>query len=284
MHFLHMAVPYNSDEGFLHLVGPHVERALGEGRHVLAITAPARLDLLDRRVERRVAARWYEHPPRTLAATHEYADGRRTLIVGEPPWQSEAWIRFESVLNAALRGQACTALCLYSAPPEHMWLTHPAQLAPNGVRPSERYVEPHDLILDSDRAPLADPVGEVRAAAFTAPELARLRQLVADYARSAGMERNLISSLVLSVSEVAANSVEHGAGHGTLKVWTNGREVVCEIIDPGGSLTDPLPGYMPPEPESQRGYGLWISRQLCDLVETRTDAGVLRVRLHQRLR
>ena len=48
----------------------------------------------------------------------------------------------------------------------------------------------------------------------------------------------------------------------------------------GGALDDPLPGYIPPEPESPRGYGLWISRQLCDLVELRAEGGVLRVRLH----
>jgi anti-sigma regulatory factor (Ser/Thr protein kinase) len=90
----------------------------------------------------------------------------------------------------------------------------------------------------------------------------------------------LVTSLVISVSEIAANSVEHGAGFGTITMWNDGGELICEIADPGGALDDPLPGYIPPEPESPRGYGLWISRQLCDLVELRAEGGVLRVRLH----
>ncbi|MEV0586236.1 sensor histidine kinase [Nonomuraea sp. NPDC050310] len=279
----HIAVPYESDEGFLRLVRPRVEQALHDGRHALVITSPRRLELLGLPVDSAPSGEWYRHPQRALAALHEYASGRRTMVVGEPPVEGEGWIRYESVINAALSEQDCTILCLYAALPEHVLLTHPAELAADGLRPSSRYVHPAELVLAGDRTPLAEPVGEVRATAFTAPELARLRRVVADYARAAGMERGLISSLVLSVSEVAANSVEHGAGHGTITMWTNGREVVCEICDPGGALTDPLPGYLPPEPESQRGYGLWISRQLCDLVQIR-GGEVLRIRLHMRLR
>ncbi|MEV4063839.1 sensor histidine kinase [Nonomuraea dietziae] len=282
--FRHVAVPYDSDEGFLRMVLPRVRHALAEGRQVLVVTDEAKLALLGLDVDTRLASRWYSHPHRTLAAYLDYMRGRRTLVVGEPPWEgwdereSREWIRYESITNAALGGVDATLLCLYRTEfASRAYLTHPEVL-------STRYVEPWSLVLDGDLAPLPEPNGTAVITPFAARTLNRLRRSVSDFARQAGMDRNLVASLVLSVSEIAANSVEHGAGHGTVAMWTEGDEVVCEILDPGGGeLDDPLPGYIPPEPESPRGYGLWISRQLCDQVLVRADSDGLRVRLHMRI-
>ncbi|MFD0470659.1 ATP-binding protein [Nonomuraea thailandensis] len=194
------------------------------------------------------------------------------------------------MINAALRATAVIMLCLYDLRrvPESVLhygpVNHPVLLGSDGEMTSNRFVEPHELVLHDDRAPLPEPPGDAGTFRFTARELKKLRRHVGDYAGSAGMDRNLITSLVISVSEIAANSVEHGAGHGTITMWTGDGELVCEIADPGGALDDPLPGYIPPEPESPRGYGLWISRQLCDLVELRAEDGLLRVRLHLSMR
>ncbi|GAA1677908.1 sensor histidine kinase [Nonomuraea maheshkhaliensis] len=298
----HVAVPYDSDESFLDLIAPRVRAALDDGTRVLVVTCTAKLSLLAEalgqdagRIDSRVSTSWYDHPYRTLAAYHEYTRGRRTLLVGEPVWSGRSereireLIRYESVLNAALRPAAATMLCLYDlrhVPDEvrdFSAINHPALLGTDGEVTSTRFVQPHDLVLDHDRVPLPAPGSPAETIRFTARELKRLRQRVGDYARAAGMDGNLITSLVISVSEIAANSVEHGAGYGTIAMWPAEGELVCEIIDPGGSLDDPLPGYIPPEPESPRGYGLWISRQLCDLVELRTEDDGLRVRLHLRM-
>lgn len=294
-----MAVPYDSDEGFLGLVLPYLHRGIAEGRRVLVVSTARNLGLLGPdvgRIDTKVSAEWYLHPHRTLAAYLEYVRGRRTLIVGEPVWQGRnerdirEWIRFESVANAAFSDDDCVALCLYDLrdlPPavlDHLGTIHPVRLTPDGERANADYVEPHDLVLAGDLEPLPEPEGEVVIAEFTAAELRRLRQTVTEYARAAGMERSLIASLVLSVSEIAANTVEHGAGRGTLTMWRSAEAVICEVCDPGGGgWDDPLPGHIPPEPESPRGYGLWISRQLCDLVEMRNKRGTLRVRLHMRI-
>jgi anti-sigma regulatory factor (Ser/Thr protein kinase) len=295
----HVAVPYDSDERFLDLAVPRVRAALDEGRRVLVIIGAAKLAQLREalggdaeRVDSRVPASWYDHPYRMLAAYHEYTRGRRTLVIGEPSWtgmsrrQVRELIRCDSVINAALRATAAIMLCLYDLRrvPEAVLhygpVNHPVLLGSEGEMASNRFVEPHELVLHDDQAPLPEPPGDAGTFRFTARELKRLRHHVGDYARSAGMDRNLITSLVISVSEIAANSVEHGAGYGTITMWTGDGELVCEIADPGGALDDPLPGYIPPEPESPRGYGLWISRQLCDLVELRAEDGLLRVRLH----
>ncbi|MGW0806919.1 anti-sigma factor RsbA family regulatory protein [Nonomuraea sp. NPDC002799] len=295
----HVAVLYDSEDAFLGMALPRVRSALDDDRGVLVITCAPKLALLSEalgqdaeRVDRHVSTTWYEHPYRTLAAYHDYARGRRTLVIAEPVWEGRSerevreFIRYESMINAAFRAVPTTMLCLYDVRDVPGFVldfgpvNHPVLLSADGETASGRFVEPHELVLNGDRAPLPAPGDDAETIRFTARELKRLRQGVGDYARAAGMDRSLITSLVLSVSEIAANSVEHGAGYGTITMWVSDGELVCEIADPGGALDDPLPGYIPPEPESPRGYGLWISRQLCDLVELRTDDGVLRVRLH----
>jgi len=295
----HVAVPYDSDRAFVDLVAPHVRAALDEDRRVLVINRPDRLALLAEaldgdagRIDSRPSTAWYGHPHRMLAAYHEYTRGRPTLVVGEALWAGMSeravtdLIRYDSVINAALAPAPSIMMCLYDLRqvPESVLalqpVVHPLLLGPGGLAPSGSFVEPHELVLDGDRVPFPAPGPDAHTVRFTARELKRLRQTVGDYARAAGMDRNLITSIVLSVSEIAANSVEHGAGFGTIAMWVEGRELVCEIADPGGALDDPLPGYIPPEPESPRGYGLWISRQLCDRVDLRAEGDVLRVRLH----
>jgi anti-sigma regulatory factor (Ser/Thr protein kinase) len=292
-------VPYDSDQALPDLVVPRVRVALDEDRRVLLISPPAKLALLSEalgadaaHVDSRLSSAWYGHPHRMLAAYHEYTRGRPTLVIGEPVWtgmsdlEIRQLIRYDSVINAALAPAPAIMLCLYDrreVPDIVLQLNamvHPFLLDAAGEAASSSFVQPHELVLNGDRAPLPAPGPGAHTVRFTGRELKRLRQTVGDYARTAGMDRNLITSLVLSVSEIAANSVEHGAGFGTITMWLEGRELVCEIADPGGALDDPLPGYIPPEPESPRGYGLWISRQLCDRVELRTEGGVLRVRLH----
>ncbi|TDD09110.1 sensor histidine kinase [Nonomuraea deserti] len=295
----HVAVPYATDEALLSVTVPRVRAALGEGRRVLVITGPANsgllADALGRdagRVDHRDASSWYAHPYRTLAALHDYTRDHGTFVIGEPGWEGRSarevreLIRYESVVNAALRARPAILWCLYDVRKvpadvlDHTQVTHPLLLGPEGEAAGARFVNPHDLVLDTDRAPLPEPRGDAKTFGFTARELKRLRRTVGDYARAAGMDGDLTTSLVLSASEIAANSIEHGAGHGTVTMWVEDGELVCEIAEPGGALHDPLPGYIPPEPGSPRGYGLWISRQLCDLVELRAEGGLLRVRLH----
>ncbi|WP_436760145.1 anti-sigma factor RsbA family regulatory protein [Streptosporangium sp. V21-05] len=298
--FAHTAVAYGSDSDFLRLVQPLIAGALREGRRILVVAGERGLDLIGdafgtdtRLIDRRLADRWYAHPTRTLAAYHDYIRQReRPLVLGEPVWsgwterQSREWIRYESVLNAAFAGIPVSLWCLYdeTLALDHVPRTHPAELSDAGLRRSDRYVSPERFALPGDGLPLPGPPPSAVVTGFTLEELGRLRALVTDHAHRVGMRRDLVASLVLSVSEVAANSVEHGAGHGRATIWAAGGEIVCEIADSGGGDLDvPLPGYLPPEPGSPRGYGLWISRQLCDLVQVRGVDGELRVRLHMAL-
>jgi hypothetical protein len=47
---------------------------------------------------------------------------------------------------------------------------------------------------------------------------------------------------VLAVSELAANSLRHTDGGGTVQVWPTGGEIICQVADTG-EITDPLAGH-----------------------------------------
>jgi anti-sigma regulatory factor (Ser/Thr protein kinase) len=116
---------------------------------------------------------------------------------------------------------------------------------------------------------------------FTARELRGVRQFVSSYAESSlGNART--DDLVLAVNELATNSVRHGGGEGTLRMWTHENVLVCEIHD-AGHITDRHAGQTPPTPDQPSGRGLWVVRCLADLMEIHSSAAGTVVRVQMRL-
>lgn len=113
-------------------------------------------------------------------------------------------------------------------------------------------------------------------------DLAAIRAVVYRYARQAGLPEPRAVDLVLAVSEVAANTVRHAKSPGSLKIWYDTKEIVCQIHDEG-VITDPLAGHRQPSLEANGGHGLWIVNQVCDEVEVRSDEAGTTIRLHMDL-
>ena len=113
-------------------------------------------------------------------------------------------------------------------------------------------------------------------------DLAAVRAVVFRYARQAGLPESRAIDLVLAVSEVAANTVRHARSPGSLKIWYDTEEIVCQIQDEG-TITDPLAGRRQPSLEAIGGHGLWIVNQVCDEVEMRSDETGTTIRLHMDL-
>lgn len=113
-------------------------------------------------------------------------------------------------------------------------------------------------------------------------DLAAVRAVVYRYARQAGLPESRAIDLVLAVSEVAANTVRHAKSPGSLKIWYDSREIVCQIQD-DGIIGDPLAGRRRPSLEGGGGHGLWIVNQVCDEVEMRSDETGTTIRLHMDL-
>ncbi|MYR41388.1 ATP-binding protein, partial [Streptomyces sp. SID5910] len=114
---------------------------------------------------------------------------------------------------------------------------------------------------------------------FGAEELPDARRFAVERAGALGLAERRLPDLELAVAELTTNSVVHGGGRGTLAVWAEAGQVVCEVRDPG-RLTDPLAGRRPPEHGQIGGRGLLLVHYVADLVRTHTADDGTAVRLH----
>ena len=110
-------------------------------------------------------------------------------------------------------------------------------------------------------------------------DLSQVRALVLQHARRAGLTESRANDLVLAVSEVAANTLRYTRAPGTLALWHDAHEVICEIHDEG-TITDPLVGRRRPPADASGGHGLWLVHQVCDLVELHSDTTGTTIRMH----
>lgn len=113
-------------------------------------------------------------------------------------------------------------------------------------------------------------------------DLAAIRAVVHRYALQAGLTEARAIDLVLAVSEVAANTVRHAKSPGSLRIWYDDKEIVCQVHD-DGVITDPLAGRRQPSLDARGGHGLWIVNQVCDQVDMRSDENGTTIRLHMSL-
>lgn len=113
-------------------------------------------------------------------------------------------------------------------------------------------------------------------------DLAAIRAVVYRYAREAGLPETRAIDLVLAVSEVAANTIRHAKSAGSLKIWYDSEEIVCQIEDEG-LISDPLAGRRQPSLDAMGGHGLWIVHQVCDQVDMHSDETGTTIRLHMKL-
>ncbi len=113
-------------------------------------------------------------------------------------------------------------------------------------------------------------------------DLAAIRAVVHRYAIKAGLTEARAIDLVLAVSEVAANTIRHAKSPGSLQIWHDAHEIVCQLHDEG-KITDPLAGRRPPSLDANGGHGLWIVNEVCDEVELRSDETGTTIRLHMTL-
>ena len=89
-----------------------------------------------------------------------------------------------------------------------------------------------------------------------------------------------VDDLVMATTEVLANAIVHGGGDIVIRVWQETGSFVCQVEDEGPGVADAFAGYHPPGEAAEEGRGLWLARQLVDLLQIVPGPDGTTVRLH----
>jgi anti-sigma regulatory factor (Ser/Thr protein kinase) len=293
----HAALVYRHSPDGLASAMSFVREGLALGEAVwIGVSAP--LASLFRRAldEREPRAAYFDmaelgrNPGRIIPAMLDFAAAHagRIRYVSQPCWPGRSAaaaaeaMRHEALVNLAFARADAAILCLYDTAelgPQVAGAaeqTHPRVIRDGRARESSRYCGPGQIPPAYD-VPLDPPPPLARRMSYL-DDLRPVRQQVARCAQEAGLAAERAGDLILAASEVAANTLRHTSGRGTLWVWAGPGEVVCEVRD-SGNVTDPLAGRWRPA-DRPTGHGLWVVNQLCDLVELRTGPDGTVVRMH----
>jgi anti-sigma regulatory factor (Ser/Thr protein kinase) len=235
------------------------------------------------------------NPARIIPELQAFFDkhaGQRVRVVSEPAWPERTpaeiceVIRHEALVNVAFPDAAATMMCPYDvtrltpAIISDVRNTHPEHFNADGrITAAGAPAAPWQVPPDCDQ-PLPPPPAGAESLGYET-DLAPVRRMVEVQAQRTGLPAERVADLVLAVNEIAANTLGHTSAGGTLQVWHDAAEILCQVQDHGW-ISDPLAGRVKRPPDG-RGHGLFLVNQVCDLVELRTGQAGTTMRMHMSL-
>jgi anti-sigma regulatory factor (Ser/Thr protein kinase) len=295
--FQHEALIYEGPDEYLEGTVPFLRAGLEAGESVMVAVGRSQREMLERELDPADGVRFADmeklgrNPAWIIPFWREFVDearGRSVRGIGEPVWaaRSPAALdecqRHEALLNLAFAPEpSWSLLCPYDAGslgPEVLEVaacSHPHIHREGEVERSSTF----DPRPDAFAGELPPPAATPETLAFEVAELGEVRHRVTVAAEAAGLDPLAVADLVTATSELAANSVMHGGGAGTLRLWHEDSRLLAEVED-RGRIEEPLVGRLRPSISQEGGRGLWLANQLCDLVQIRSGERGTTVRLH----
>ena len=241
----------------------------------------------------------YEGFRRYLAAQHRA--GRRVHVIAEPDListvdpgiradRTTAYLAYEAVCNDtyAIGGSAVT--CIWDRRDhsdtviDAVRATHAYELTPTGAAPSPHYLPPERYLAerrDTHQRPV--PLHLDRdVTLYEVAELSGLRSALGAWAVGHGFTEEATEDLVVAAIEVATNGLRHGGAPVRVRTWHHDGTLVVQCDDAGKQPIPATAGYYRPHPlaAAAGGRGLWLARQLADMVTVVSGPGRSAVRLH----
>ncbi len=305
--FTHVALCHRSTAELAETLVPVLSGWLGMDDTVVVNLSSARLAALKAamsgvadRVHWSDTRTWHPHPARRLRAIQELVDaearhgGAPLRFVGEcafpasPPERVAEWGKFDAILNDALASAPVTMVCTYDvrALPAEAVCTVPRSHPLLGLDPvtkSTQYVEPAEYLSRGTTSLSPIPACAHRIVGRVTPGDARalvgtvLSSVAADPAST--LPSDAVEELAVATTELVTNAWQAGATSIGVSCWRTDGEAGVQVDDDGPGLDDPFAGYRRPSPGATGGRGLWISRQLTDLLEVASGPAGTSVRV-----
>jgi anti-sigma regulatory factor (Ser/Thr protein kinase) len=296
--FQHEALIYEGPDDYLEGTVPFLRAALEAGEPTMVAVGRSQREILEEELGEAVEQIRFadmeelgRNPAWIIPFWREFVDaagGRSVRGIGEPVWSArtpaalDECQRHEALLNVAFApSPSWSLLCPYDAGSlsdevlEKVAHSHRHIHRDGHLKESPSF----DSTPDCFAGELPPPASTPEILSFDVAELAEVRRRVAAAAERAGMGPGDVADLVTATSELAANSVMHGGGSGTLRIWCEGDNLLAEVED-RGRIEEPLVGRLRPGVHQEGGRGLWLANRLCDLVQIRSSEAGTTVRLH----
>lgn len=309
--FVHAALIVDSDDGLRTRLIPVLSRRLDRQEPVLMVVS----DPTERVVRAELGAlsdelQWgqpgafyqrlgfaFEGFRRYLAEQH--TRGRRVQVVAEPDIatgidpdspvdRAAAYLSYESVCNQAYADYGCPVTCIWDSR-RHSTLViegvrslHSYEITDAGSTVNARYISTAEYLAGRNDVPLTAPP-PATAVDLTLTDHGQLRQLrtaVRSWAGHQYFTTTAANDVVIAVTEVAVNGLVHGAAPVRVRAWPHAQTLIVHVDDAGGRPLPPTAGYLPPGLNQGSGRGLWLARQLADIVTAHTSGGITSVRLY----
>jgi len=220
--------------------------------------------------------RLYHHPGRVLGhylgwIADTSPNGAATIVAApqldnDNPHRAALWMHVDALITQALSARDLTVVCVYPNDPAtavairhaHPSLLNGAATANPDHLPADQFLADHPLPPPSELG-LPDAIHILDHPR----QLTAVRKGIGSHGARAGLATSRCEDLVLAVSEVAGNALEHGVAPAAVCLWITSTSVICQISD-NGHFTQPLAGLLPPHKNKGRVRGLWMAHQLCD--------------------
>jgi len=303
--FSHEALLYSDAQQFVAGTLGFIREGLDAGEPVLVVLSAEKIGMLKARLgpqahrvqfsdmaevganPGRIIPVWRQFADKHLAAGRAFRGICEPICADRPADELVECQRHERLLNLAFVDAAnFRLLCPYDTSSlgadvvREAFRSHPALIEDMNLHPNSDCLDLRDVAAPFE-VPLPQPAEVLAEERVEATSLAALRRVVARHARALGLREPRIDDLVVAVNEITSNTVRHGGGSGTLRIWASEEAIICEVAD-AGRITDPLAGSIEPCERNEGGRGLWMATQLCDLIQLRSVATGSVVRLHMR--
>jgi anti-sigma regulatory factor (Ser/Thr protein kinase) len=288
---LHAAAVYDSPDDLRQRVLPYLHAGLQRGEAVVCLISRQAAETLAsglgddaEQVRWQVPGLGYRHLGQMFESTREflaaqYTAGTPTRLLSEndvdggPGWMA-GYLRFEAMATEIYGRYGFPFACLYDRRRhpadvvDHAAQVHPLLLGRDGTSAaSDAYVEP-EVYLVAHSGPLT-PVPPRVALDIDLAELGDLpvtRHRVSHAVETLGLPAELLGDAELAATEIVTNAVQHGDGRCRVRVWSDGGAVLVRVDNPGTGGSIATAGFRSPRRADRSGAGMWLARQLADVV------------------
>jgi anti-sigma regulatory factor (Ser/Thr protein kinase) len=297
----HAAAVYGSDQELrTHILG-YLMEGLTRHEKVVAVVPPRTGQVLGASLgSGAMMVQWglpglnYHHLGRAAETIRGYLTERReagemTRLLTESdvdggrrgPGRLAAYLRSESAADELYGSYGFPWLCLYDrrryspgvlADAERV---HPHVLSSNGeLIPNPSYVDPATfLAAHPGPVSVVPPEVTLDVELTDINDLGDIRRRAGDAALGLGLHPADTKLAEVAAGEVIANAFRHGVPPGRVRVWRDADAVLIRVDSAGPGPAVAIAGFRPPDLAAGSGAGLWVARQIADVVhvETRRD-------------